>query len=78
MIFINGKWTEGKGASFSSFCPVDNKSIWDGDYASNTQVLNAISSAHAAFPGWNKRGLNSRLKIIKRFYDLLEINKEKN
>ena len=77
MIYTNGKWTKGKGTSFSSFCPVDNKLIWDGDYASNSQVLSAISSANAAFPEWNKRGLNSRLKIIKRFYDLLEINKEK-
>ena len=39
MIYTNGKWTEGKGASFSSFCPVNNKLIWDGDYASNSKSL---------------------------------------
>ena len=77
MIYINGKWTEGKSSSFSSISPLDNKLIWDGNYASNSQVLNAINSAHAAFPDWNKRGLDSRLKIIQRFYTLLEINKEK-
>ena len=67
MIYINGKWTEGKSSSFSSISPLDNKLIWDGNYASNSQVLNAINSAHAAFPDWNKRGLDSRLKIIQRF-----------
>ena len=77
MIYINGKWTEGNGSSFNSICPIDNESIWNGNYASNSQVLKAINSAYDAFPDWNKRGLNSRLKIIKRFYSLLEINKDK-
>ena len=77
MIYINGKWTEGNGSSFNSICPIDNESIWNGSYASNSQVLKAINSAYDAFPDWNKRGLNSRLKIIKRFYSLLEVNKDK-
>ena len=77
MIYINGKWTEGNGSSFNSICPIDNESIWNGNYASNSQVLKAINSAYDAFPDWNKRGLNSRLKIIKRFYSLLEVNKDK-
>lgn len=77
MIYINGKWTKGNGSSFNSICPIDNESIWNGNYASNSQVLKAINSAYDAFPDWNKRGLNSRLKIIKRFYSLLEINKDK-
>ena len=77
MIYINGKWTKGNGSSFNSICPIDNESIWNGNYASNSQVLKAINSAYDAFPDWNKRGLNSRLKIIKRFYSLLEVNKGK-
>ena len=77
MIYINGKWTEGKGNSFNSISPLDNISIWKGNHASNSQVLRAINSAYAAFPDWNKRGLDSRLKIIKRFYSLLEVNKDK-
>ena len=46
MIYINGKWTEGNGSSFNSICPIDNESIWNGNYASNSQVLKAINSAY--------------------------------
>ena len=77
MIYIDGKWTEGNGRSFSSICPINNKVIWNGNYASNSQVLRAINSAYDAFPNWNERGLDSRLNIIKKFYSLLEINKDK-
>ena len=77
MIYIDGKWTEGNGRSFSSICPINNKVIWNGNYASNSQVLRAINSAYDAFPNWNERGLDSRLKIIKKFYSLLKINKDK-
>ena len=77
MIYINGKWTEGDGSSFSSISPLDNQPIWNGNYASNSQISRAINSAYDAFPDWNKRGLDSRLKIIKRFYSLLEVNKDK-
>ena len=77
MIYIDGKWTEGNGRSLSSICPINNKAIWNGNYASNSQVLRAINSAYDAFPNWNERGLDSRLKIIKKFYSLLAINKDK-
>ena len=76
MIYINGKWIKGKGKKFKSFNPADNKIIWEGNYASISQVRGAIKSANKAFPQWNKIGLKSRLVIIKKFYSLLESKKE--
>ena len=68
MIYINGKWIKGKGKKFKSLNPTDNKIIWEGNYASISQVREAIKSANKAFPQWNKIGLKSRLVIIKKFY----------
>ena len=77
MNFINGNWVEGKGKRFSSLNPIDNTCIWEGNFSSNSQMKKAVQSARSAFIEWNKKDLNARLKIIKKFYSLLELNKEK-
>ena len=77
MNFINGNWVEGKGKRFSSLNPIDNTCIWEGNFSSNSQMKEAVQSARSAFIEWNKKDLNARLKIIKKFYSLLELNKEK-
>ena len=77
MIYINGNWKEGKGKKFNSINPSDNSIIWEGNFAGSSQVKDAIKSAHKAFPIWSKQPLESRLKIIKKFYSLVELNKDK-
>jgi succinylglutamic semialdehyde dehydrogenase len=77
MIYINGNWKDGKGKKFNSINPSDNSIIWEGNFASSSQVKDAIKSARKAFPIWSKQPLESRLKIIKKFYSLVELNKDK-
>ena len=76
MLYINGKWLEGKGRHFKGTNPSSNAKIWEGKYASSNQVNNAVNSASVAYTKWKNISLESRLEIIEKFYSLVELNKD--
>jgi len=76
MQFIGGTWQPGKGGNFKSIDPMSGGVIWEGNFATTAQITRALKSASTAHEDWSARSLESRLEIIRHFYDLLETNKE--
>ncbi|OFA32736.1 succinylglutamate-semialdehyde dehydrogenase [Glaciecola punicea] len=69
--YINGQWLDGKGQQMSSVDPAKNAVVWSGNAASAEQVDAAISAARNAFIQWSQLSFEDRLKIVKRFAELL-------
>lgn len=74
--FINGQWQPGLGQPFSSYNPVTQQPVWQGQAATAEQVAAAVSAARAAFKGWRALGFAGREAIVRRFAELL--NEHKN
>ncbi|MDB4253162.1 succinylglutamate-semialdehyde dehydrogenase [Gammaproteobacteria bacterium] len=75
MLFYQGKWSPGKGKAFRSFNPMNNEIIWEGNFSNIPQLKSAINSAASSHLAWSKQTPQSRIKVIKIFYALLEKNK---
>ena len=75
MLFYQGKWSSGKGRAFKSFNPMNNEIIWEGNFSNIPQLKSAINSAASSHLEWSKQTPQSRIKVIKLFYALLEKNK---
>ena len=75
MLFYQGKWSPGKGKAFKSFNPMNNEIIWEGNFSNIPQLKLAINSAASSHLEWSKQTPQSRIKVIKLFYALLEKNK---
>jgi len=75
MLFYQGKWSPGKGKAFKSFNPMNNEIIWEGNFSNIPQLKSAINSAASSHLEWSKQTPQSRIKVIKLFYALLEKNK---
>ena len=75
MLFYQGKWSPGKGKVFKSFNPMNNEIIWEGNFSNIPQLKSAINSAASSHLEWSKQTPQSRIKVIKLFYALLEKNK---
>jgi succinylglutamic semialdehyde dehydrogenase len=75
MLFYQGKWSPGKGKAFKSFNPMNNEIIWEGNFSNIPQLKSAINSAASSHLEWSKQTPQSRIKVIKIFYALLEKNK---
>ena len=76
MNYINGDWCEGRGSSFGSINPNTRETIWEGRFASLQQLDDCAAYAKKNFLAWSGLTLESRLKIISKFYTLLEDNKD--
>ena len=75
MLFYQGQWSPGKGKAFKSFNPMNNEIIWEGNFSNIPQLKLAINSAASSHRGWSSQSPQSRIKVIKNFYALLEENK---
>ena len=75
MHYINGQWTQGAGAEFSSENPATGETIWRGKAADSSQVEAAVAAARAAFHGWRTTPIDERIAILTRMRDLLEAGK---
>ena len=75
MLYINNQWLEGKAKSFQSINPFNGEIIWEGNFADITQMKSAVSTAYKSHESWSSQSVKLRIKIIKKFYDLLEKNK---
>lgn len=69
-LFINGEWTAGQGAPFKSINPSDGSEVWTGQAASESDVDRAFKAAQAAFDGWSRTPLKTRIAIVRRYKDL--------
>ena len=74
--FINGQWVQGEGKAFSSLDPAKNKTIWQGNAATASQVEQAVSSARKAQYDWAGLSFEQRTAVVKKFAELLSEHKE--
>lgn len=74
--FIDGQWLAGLGHVMQSIDPAKKVVIWQANSASQAQVNNAVQAARAAFIPWSEQSFEQRLDIVKKFAELLAVNKE--
>ncbi|WP_097462345.1 succinylglutamate-semialdehyde dehydrogenase [Mangrovitalea sediminis] len=70
-LFIGGQWKNGQGEALTSFQPVTQDVVWQGNSATEQDVQSAVDAARAAYPGWRRRSLDERKAILERFAALL-------
>ena len=75
MLFIENLWSPGKGKPFKSINPFTGEIIWEGNFANASQINSAIRAAYNSHDRWSAESMKTRIKIIRKFYALLEKNK---
>lgn len=70
--WINGQWLDGDGESFTSLRPYDQTLLWQGQSATEQQVLAAVASAREAFYEWKHTEFSEREAYIQAYAKLLE------
>jgi succinylglutamic semialdehyde dehydrogenase len=75
-LYIDGKWQPGDAPSFQSTCPVDEKTIWEGNGASPAQIDAAFDSARRAFRDWSRTTSQHRIELVQRFVDVVKESSE--
>ena len=75
-LYINGRWLAGNGPAFSSQNPSDGSTLWQGAAADAEQVDTAVRAARQAFPAWAALGSEAREKVLRRFGEILDANRE--
>ena len=66
---IDGSWIDGRGETFTSTCPVDESVVWQGNAASDAQVIDAFAAARKACGPWWNKSSDQRVRIIEKFRD---------
>lgn len=74
MQLINGQWQLGHGEVFSSFNPVTQAVVWQGNAANAEEVNAAVGAARAAFAAWRDLDFSERVALVRNFADLLKAN----
>ncbi len=75
MLYIQNQWTSGRGKLFKSMNPLTGEIVWEGNFANASQLNAAMHAAHKSHDGWSTESNQARIKIIRKFYALLEKNK---
>ena len=75
MLYIQNQWSLGKGKLFKSMNPLTGEILWEGNFANATQLNAAMRAAHKSHDEWSAESIQTRIKIIRKFYALLEKNK---
>ncbi|WP_086929496.1 succinylglutamate-semialdehyde dehydrogenase [Agarilytica rhodophyticola] len=73
---IDNEWIEGEGYELVSSTPDESQVLWQKTTSSTQQVIKAVASAKAAQYKWANTPLPERIKIIEKFAEIL--NAEKN
>ncbi|MDA9633570.1 aldehyde dehydrogenase family protein [Pseudomonadota bacterium] len=55
--------------------PLTGEILWEGNFANATQLNAAMHAAHKSHDEWSAESIQTRIKIIRKFYALLEKNK---
>jgi len=75
MLYIQNQWSLGKGKLFKSMNPLTGEILWEGNFAVESQLNTAMKAANECHEGWSAASIQTRVKIIRKFYALLEKNK---
>ena len=75
MLYMQNQWSLGKGKLFKSMNPLTGEILWEGNFANAAQLNAAMHAAHKSHDGWSTASIQTRIKIIRKFYALLEKNK---
>lgn len=76
-LFIDGQWMAGEGQNLISVNPANNKQLWSGKAASQSQVDLAVIAAREAQFSWYSLGFANRLSIIQAFGELVKQHKDR-
>ncbi|WP_115853546.1 succinylglutamate-semialdehyde dehydrogenase [Kushneria indalinina] len=71
-LLVGGQWTPGEGQRLEKDDPVSGERLWQGSGASASQVDHAVAAARAAFPGWARSPIESRIALLEAFRERLE------
>ena len=71
MLYIQNQWSLGKGKLFKSMNPLTGEILWEGNFAVESQLNAAMKAAHESHDGWSTASIQTRIKIIRKFYALL-------
>jgi succinylglutamic semialdehyde dehydrogenase len=75
-LFINGEWRVGGGAPIISHDPATGAVVFETASATRGDVQEAVSAARAAFQGWALTPLDQRLRIMRRYKEIIERDAE--
>ena len=53
--------------TFSSICPATGETVWQGEAASEAQVMAAVEAARQAFQDWSMRSFETRVQIAETY-----------
>ena len=74
--YIDNKWIIGSGEKFYSYSPVNQELLWEGYFATEDDVKQAVESARNAFNSWSLLDVEERINYIKKYIEVVEANKE--
>ncbi len=69
---INGQWLGGDGTELQSLCPVDDKVVWSGREATESQLNQAFAAARDAFGPWWDLSADARIKICEVYAEYVK------
>ena len=71
MLYIQNQWTSGRGKLFKSMNPFTGEIVWEGNFANASQLNAAMHAAYKSHDGWSAESIQTRIKIIRKFYACL-------
>jgi len=74
--FIDNKWIEGKGQRFSSTNPATGEVNWEGNSATDQEILQAANASAAAFEAWADRTPEDRIRYLEAFREEVQSHRE--
>jgi succinylglutamic semialdehyde dehydrogenase len=74
--FVGDDWIRGRGVPFHSINPSTGKEVFRTRHASTVEVIRAFSTAIEAFPGWADLAFAERIKIARRFAEIVQARRE--
>ncbi|KPQ21282.1 MAG: Aldehyde dehydrogenase family, partial [Halomonas sp. HL-93] len=74
--FINGQPSEGTGAAQDVFNPATGRVTGHVSLAGEREVNSAVAAAQAAFPAWADTPPIRRARVMFKFLELLNANKD--
>lgn len=74
--FIDNEWIEGQGERFSSSDPATGDVNWEGNSATDPEILQAVNAAVGAFEAWADRTPEDRIGYLEAFREEVRSHRE--
>ena len=62
--------------NFSSVSPIDDAVVWSGQETTAAEIQQTMRRAQAAAKSWSRRDVAERVKIVRRFADVLDMRRQ--